>query len=580
MKKNIHKYSIFILALFLSSCANIVSPTGGPKDVTPPVVLKTFPENFSKEFKEKSVKIDFDEYVKIMDATSQLIVSPFMKVPPVLKIKGKSIVMDFKDTLKPNTTYSVSFGKAIADNNEGNVLLNYRYVFSTGKIIDTLTLKGIVKNAFTLKPEKGIFVFLYDNIFDSVPYKETPLYLSKTNEDGTFAFENVKNGKYKLFALKDGNNNFLFDPPSEMIAYCDSFVIPEQPEAKADTSKKSKTDSTIIDKQKKIKLDTLKTDSLKKNKIYNLSLFEENPALQKLLKVSATKYGNVTIVFRKPVEDLIITPLTKNLPASWNLQEMNITKDTVMLWLKNPDMDSLILKISDNNIISDTAEIALIKKNTEQKIKGRGSENRIVGIKTCVSNNGTFDFYKHFLMKCSSPIDEFNYKKIILTENKDTIKANYSFADSIKRLVNIDYKWKEKTTYNLFIPPGTFKDIFNRLNDTVKIKFTTTSLSDYGNIKIKIKPSEAKSNYIIQLVSEGDVVIQEKFSELNESLQFNNISPGNYKIKLIYDKNNNKKWDTGNYLKNIQPEKVKYYPSTIIVKSNWDLDLDWDMIKK
>jgi len=375
-----------------------------------------------------------------------------------------------------------------------------------------------------------------------------------------------------------------------MIAFCDSLVTPELPEKKVDTLKKNKADSTKIDSLKKIKTnttkannfkkiktDTTKIDTLKKNKIYNLFIFEENPALQKLLKASAVKYGNVVLVFRKPVENLVITPLTKNIAALWNLQEINTTKDTVMLWLKNPDMDSLILKISDNNEILDTAEIALIKKNTEQKIKGRGSENKIIGIKACVANNGTFDFYKNFSIKCSSPIIEFNYKKIILTENKDTIKANYSFADSIKRLVNIDYKWKEKTSYNLFIPPRTFKDIFNRLNDTVKIKFTTTSLSDYGNIKIKIKTSDLKSNYIVQLVSEGDIVIQEKFSELNESLQFNNVNPGNYNIKLIYDKNNNNKWDTGNYLKNIQPEKVKYYPSTIIVKSNWDLDFDWSI---
>ena len=581
MKKNIYKYSLFVFALLLSSCANIVAPSGGSKDVTPPVVQKTDPENFSKEFKSKSVKIDFDEYVKIVDATSQVVVSPYMKEPPVFKIKGKSIVMDFKDTLKPNTTYSVSFGKAIADNNEGNVLLNYCYVFSTGKIIDTLTLKGVVKNAFTLKPEKGIFVFLYDHIFDSVPYKETPLYLSKTNEDGSFAFVNVKNGKYKLFALKDGNSNFLFDPPGEMIAFSDSLVTPKPAEkVKVDTSKKNKTDSTKAGNLKKIKSDTTKLDTIKKNRSYNLSLFEEIPAKQKMLKAYAAKYGNVVLAFRKPLENLVISPLTKGLASSWDMQEMNDTKDSVTLWLKNPDMDSLVIKVTENNVILDTAEIALAKKGNNQKLRGKSDENKTVGIKACVSDNGSFDFYKNFSIKCFSPIAEFNSKKIILTENKDTVKAKYSFSDSIKRHVSIDYKWKEKTTYNLFIQPGTFTDIFNRLNDTLKIKFTTTSENDYGNIKIAIKNPESRSHYIVQLVAGlTDVVVQENFSELNEPIQFKNIAAGNYKIKLIYDNNNNKKWDTGNYLKKDQPEKIIYYPSAILVKSNWDLDLDWELSK-
>ena len=581
MKKNIYKYSLFVFALLLSSCANIVAPSGGSKDVTPPVVQKTDPENFSKEFKSKSLKIDFDEYVKIVDATSQVVVSPYMKEPPVFKIKGKSIVMDFKDTLKPNTTYSVSFGKAIADNNEGNVLLNYCYVFSTGKIIDTLTLKGVVKNAFTLKPEKGIFVFLYDHIFDSVPYKETPLYLSKTNEDGSFAFVNVKNGKYKLFALKDGNSNFLFDPPGEMIAFSDSLVTPKPAEkVKVDTSKKNKTDSTKAGNLKKIKSDTTKLDTIKKNRSYNLSLFEEIPAKQKMLKAYAAKYGNVVLAFRKPLENLVISPLTKGLASSWDMQEMNDTKDSVTLWLKNPDMDSLVIKVTENNVILDTAEIALAKKGNNQKLRGKSDENKTVGIKACVSDNGSFDFYKNFSIKCFSPIAEFNSKKIILTENKDTVKAKYSFSDSIKRHVSIDYKWKEKTTYNLFIQPGTFTDIFNRLNDTLKIKFTTTSENDYGNIKIAIKNPESRSHYIVQLVAGlTDVVVQENFSELNEPIQFKNIAAGNYKIKLIYDNNNNKKWDTGNYLKKDQPEKIIYYPSAILVKSNWDLDLDWELSK-
>jgi len=580
MNKNIFKYSVLVIVLFLGACASVVSPTGGPKDVTPPVVLKTIPANFSKEFKGKSVKIDFDEYVKITDANSQLLVSPFMKEIPDLKIKGRSIIMEFRDTLKPNTTYTVSFGKAIADNNEGNILLNYRYVFSTGTEIDTLVKKGIVKNAFTLKPESGICVMLYNRIYDSVPYKEVPCYISKTDESGAFTFTNVKNGKYKLFALKDGNNNFMFDQSDEKIAFSDSLVTPEPDDiVKVDSSKKNKADTTKINSLKKNKADSTKSDSLKKNKLVHLFLFQEVPVLQKVLKTSATRYGKVVLVFRKPVESLDFFPLTKNLPSPWNLQETNDTKDTITLWLKNPDMDSLNIIISDNNKILDTARIALIKKNAKQ-LKNKNEEFKTIALRAAVRDNGNFDFFSSFAIKSSSPISEFDFKKIILTENKDTIKAKYSFGDSIKRRILIDYKWKEKTGYNLFIPPGTFKDIYNLTNDTLKMKFTTTSSSDYGNIKIAIKTTDIIPGYIVQLVTEStDAVVRAKFSKLNESIKFDNVPPGNYKIKIIYDKNNNKKWDTGNYLQKIQPEKIIYYPSTILVKQNWDLDLDWEITK-
>ncbi len=551
MKKNLQKYWFCLFVMFLEACANVVTPSGGAKDVTPPKVIKSIPELNSKNFKGKSVRIDFDEFVKVTDAASQLMVSPFMKETPEIKLKGKHIVIDFKDTLKSNTTYSVSFGKSIADINEGNVLTNYRYIFSTGNIIDSLTLKGFIKNAFTLKAESGIFVMLYDNAYDSVPYKEMPYYISKSDESGSFSFTNIKNGKYKIFALKDANSNYLFDQPDEMIAFSDSLVTPQP-------------------------IDTAKADSLRKNKLYNLSLFEEIPATQKMLKAFAAKYGKIVLVFRKPVEDLSIIPLTKNLPVSWDFQEINKTKDTITLWLKNPDMDSLVFKVLDNNIILDTAEISLVKKSAKQN-RGKGEEVKNVGIKACVSNNGTFDFYKPFTIESSTPVSDYNFSKIVFIENKDTGKVVFTFTDSIRKNIKMEYKWKEGTAYSLFIPPGTFKDIFGTSNDTVKINFKTTSAKDYSNIKLSLISHDLTCNLIVRLVTENDAIIQEIYSPPDKAIQFNYVLPGNYKIKVICDSNNNKKWDTGNYLKKIQPEKVFYYPSAITTKANWDVSLDWEI---
>jgi hypothetical protein len=553
MKIFFQKYWFCFFILFLGACANIVTPSGGPKDITPPKVLKAVPDSNSKNFNGKSIKIEFNEFVKVTDIANQLIVSPFIKNLPEVKIRGKSLLIELKDTLKPNTTYSLSFGKSISDNNENNVLNNYRYVFSTGNTIDSLTMKGNVNNSFSLKPEIGVFVMLYKLYDDSVPYKALPFYISKTGEKGDFYFSNIIKDKYKIFVLKDGNGDYLYDQPGEKIAFLDSLITPQV-------------------------IDTGKVDSAKKNIAYKLFLFEEEPTQQKMLKAYAAKYGKLIIIFRKPVENLSLIPFTKNIPASWNLIEKSVTKDTVTIWLKNPDMDSLIFQISDNNKILDTARLMLVKKGNG-KNHGRGEDVKNIGLYTNV-NNSTFDYYRTLSIMSNSPISEYNFNKIIFTENKDTIKPTFAFDDSIRKTIRVDYKWKEETNYKLFIPPGTFKDIFGLANDTLKINFKTTSLKNYGNIKLKLHSPKIDYNLIVQLiVGDNDLVIQERVLSSTDIINFQYVIPGNYKIKIIYDANNNKKWDTGNYLKKSQPEKVIYYPAPLSLKPNWDLDLDWDISK-
>lgn len=552
MRKYYKKYLLYLPVLFLGACANIVTPSGGAKDILPPIPLKAFPPSYSIDFKKNSIRIDFDEFVKITDAANQIVVSPFMKEAPEMKLKGKSVIVDFTDTLKPNTTYTVSFGDAIADITENNVLSNYRYVFSTGNVIDSLMLKGSVKNAFTLKPESGLLVMLYDHTEDSVPCKETPLYISKTNESGTFSLTNVRSGKYKIFALRDANSNYLFDQPNEKIAFMDSLVSAEP-------------------------VDTAKKDSVRITLSIDLYLFEEIPSMQRLLKTYPAQYGKLVFVFRKPVQNISFKPLSKNVMDSWNLQEINTTKDTITLWMKNPDLDSLTLQISDNNMILDTAEIALIKKDAA-KNRGKGDNNyKNIQLKINTSDRSAFDFYKSLTIESSTPLALAEFNKIILKENKDTVKTTFLFTDSIKRIVRMDYKWKEGTAYSLFIPPGTFKDIFGISNDTTKIDFQTSALKDYGNIKMKLKSNTLNCKLIVQLVTENDVLIQEKYSTANETVKFDYVLPGNYKIKVVCDVNGNNKWDTGNYFKKILPEKIYYYPSAIKIRANWDMDQDWEI---
>jgi hypothetical protein len=541
--------------LVAASCANIVTPTGGIKDVIPPAVLESSPETGAKNYNGKNIKITFDEFVKLTDVATQVIISPFSLEQPDIKVKGKSVVVSFNDTLKSNTTYSIAFGDAISDITENNILSAYHFVFSTGSVIDSLSIKGVVKNAFTQKVESSIYVMLYTMYDDSVPIKETPLYLARTGANGTFDFYNIPGGQYKIFALKDVNSNYLFDQPNEKIAFLESLLKP-------------------------LAIDTIKDTALAKNSV-QLNLFEENAATQRMMKSYPAMYGKVNLVFRKPLETFDLNEIIKK--GSGFMTEINKTKDTLSLWMKNPDDDSLFLEVRENNVILDTAEIALIKKGAKSKDKTGGSSIPTLRIKHSIANKSAYDYFKAVTIDFSDPISKYDFSKVIITENKDTVMASFRFdysgilSDTIRRKLVIDYKWKEGTNYTLFIPPATFRDIFNLPNDTLKVDFKTSEQKNYGNIILNVKSENLNDHLIVQLVTESDAMIYEKFLSGSGTVKFDFVSPGSYKFKLIVDSNNNGKWDTGNYLKNIQPEKVFYDPSSIQVKANWDMNLEWSI---
>lgn len=554
MKGNWINYFLFFITLFVVSCANIVTPTGGLKDVLPPKVTQTNPKNHQINFSGRSISIAFDEFIKLNDAYSQVVVSPYLKNQPDLKIHGKAIIVKFLDTLAENTTYTVSFGNAISDITEGNILKGYDFSFSTGNDFDSLQIHGTVENAYTLKPEAGVYVMLYKVYSDSVPLLEKPFYISKTNESGLFELKNIKLQKYKIFALRDADADLLFGMPNEEIAFVDSLVNPEES-------------------------DTSKVDSLRKTNAVKLFLFKELPAKQKLLKSMSAGYGKAVFIFRLPVQQLNIKSLQ---PFSENenfLKEFSKNKDTLTLWLKNYEKDSLILEFKDQDNAPDTASIALVKKNAD-KARGKGEEAaKVVKLSTNI-NAGGFDFYKTFNIQASAPIEKNNTSKIFLVEEKDTVFPTFQFSDSIHRNLSLNYKWKEDISYKLTILPGAFTDIFGNPNDTLKQIFRTTKTENYSNIAIQFSAGNNHCTYLVQLLNDKDNLLGEYSTEMSANIEFKNVSPGSYKVRVICDANNNDKWDTGNYLKKIQPEKVFYYPALITVRSNWDQQIEWNIQSK
>ena len=535
-------FNWLLLVLLLASCAQQVAPGGGPKDTTPPEIVKSTPENFSTSFNASTITLVFDEYVQLKDINNQLIISPPLEKNPKMRIKGKSLVMDFESKFKENTTYTFNFGNSIADITENNILDSNLFIFSTGSFIDSLTLSGKVETAFNIKAEKEIYVMLYQNTEDSVPYKEKPAYLSKTKENGTFQITNIKNGNYKAFALKDLNNNFIFDQPAELIAFSDSLII-------MDTSK-----------------------------VLNFLLFEEAQNKQYLKKSFAEQYGKLTFIFNLPTEKVEITPLHHTFKKAWFIEEASLKRDTVSYWLTDIEgLDTLSVFINDNKTIADTAVIAIGKK--ESKTEGPKGRKKAEPLHLSISNNAgkstAFDLNKSLLLQLSHPIIDYDLSKIVLTKGADTLKFESRFEDEALRRFEIKYTWQEDTTYQLFIPPGTFHDIFGLSNDTLIIPLKTQQLKHYGNLKLKYDVPDKGHNYIVQLMDEKEGIVMQSIIKGAETINYGYLDPKPYKLKIIYDLNNNGKWDTGNYLKKLHPEKVIYYQDAITVRSNWDMELEW-----
>ena len=217
--------AFLLIGCLLYSCANIVAPEGGIKDIIPPEIVKSDPPNFATSFSGKEIRIQFDEFIQLKDISKNLLISPPFDNPPDCRIKGRSLIIRFEDSLLKNTTYNLFFGDAIADLNEGNPLKGYRFVFSTGAALDSMQISGTVRDALTLESQKEVNILLYDKFEDSIPFKEKPKYVCRSQANGNFIFENLGKGPYKMLALKEKNNNFMFDDKSEEIGFIDSLVV-------------------------------------------------------------------------------------------------------------------------------------------------------------------------------------------------------------------------------------------------------------------------------------------------------------------------------------------------------------------
>lgn len=535
MKNSFIKIFFSAIALLgLYSCANQVAPQGGDKDTKPPKITKSSPENFSTGFDSKKIEITFDEYIQLKDLSSQLIVSPPLSKTPLTKIRQKSLVVQLDDTLKPNTTYTLNFGNSILDINESNVLENFQYVFSTGDIIDSLKISGKIENAWDKKTEKGILVMLYKMHDDSLPLKSRPDYFAKTNEKGDFQITNIAPASYKIFALKESNADYIFNAPDESVAFLDSQVV-------ANSSN------------------------------HTLELFSEKP-MQRVLKSYSEEPGKAVVIFSQPAQDVNYRVITDSAKCDLAFVEESKKKDTLIFWYRNQNLDSLIFYFSNSKTIHDTVTIRLFKN--EGKTFSR--KKSVLSISANVKSGESFDLNKNLVLHFNHPVSKSDFSKIIFTEDSIPITGSQIiFTDSLKRNLMIKHKWKEKSTVRLFIPPATFTDLFGLNNDTLISTFKVRQLTDYGTLALKVNVATKGTQYIVMLIDDKENMYRTSVIHSDTVLNYDFLDPRIYRLKIIEDGNGNGEWDTGNYLRKIQPEKIMYYPEAITIRANWDVDVNW-----
>ena len=518
------------VAVLVHSCAQIVPLSGGDKDVVAPIEQESYPANGSTNFSDKEVSITFDEFIRLKNLQQQLIVSPLMDPAPEVLVKGKKLVIKIKSELKENTTYSLNFGTAIEDITEGNAIPNYKYVFSTGDYLDSLSISGQVVDAFKLEAMDGMYVMLYDQMEDSVPSLELPRYITRADENGNYTISNIAGGSYKLFALGDMNSNYLFDLPNEAIGF---------------------------------EIDPITIDSSVSS--HKIAVFTEEIQKQYISKVEHRKYGRLDIVFNQPTKDLSVTSLNHQFKKAWFIEEKNKSGDTLTYWFSDLDgLDSLSLLFKDGAEVIDTIAVGLIPR----------SEFKDSTLYLMSNLSEEFDLNKAIQFKASRPVVNYVEEDIVLFEDSVQVKAKIEFRDKAMRKLNLIYPFKENTAYRVEIPPKSIEDYLGLFNDTIRMSFKTKRLSHYGNVKLSVN-SSYDEQLLLQLITGQETVVQQDIINGKAEIDYSFLQPGDYQLKVIVDSNKNGKWDTGDYYNKIKPEKVVIYPQAINVRSNWDQELDW-----
>lgn len=526
------------LSIFLVSCANRISLTGGPKDELPPVLdtLSSF-KNEQTLFVKQKIQLNFNEFIELKSAAKQVVVSPPLNYLPVIVGKGKQVVFDFneKEILKEEATYVVNFGEAISDYTEGNKIKNFTIVFSTGDYIDSLSMRGTVKDAKSQKPVENYLVMLYDSFFDSIVYQKKPFYFAKTAKDGTFQINNIRADTFKLFVLNDKNLDYIYDPQSEEIGFREELVIIE--------------DTSNID--------------------LNIETFKEE-APPRFLSYEVRNRGLIELLFDR-TPDISSLKIIDSIEVDHLFQRAN--EYSINLWYIDLLRTKMSLEFKTDELKVDTISLRInLRSNTDP--------DTLLGV-DLEKPKSTYGLHPDFPITINTtyPIRSFDTSKILVVDtlSLDTLIVDVTLDSITFRKLFLHYLWQEQSQFSLIMYPGFITDLWGHSHDTITTQVSIAERIDFGSIELNIINLPTDTTYLISIKEKETLVQQFSLNGLDTLIKIEKLPPAEYSIEIIEDINENKKWDPGNYLLKKQSERIFKTIQLEKLKENWILEYEVDI---
>lgn len=615
------------VSVLLVACASIGSPEGGPRDYTPPQVVKSSPEAGALNFKGQKVEITFDEIVNLKDQQKKVIVSPAPKSMPMIRTVGKKLTIEFREPLEENTTYVIDFSNAIEDNNESNQLDGYTFAFTTGDVIDTLAVSGIVLRANDLEPMQHVIVGLHSNL-DDTAFTNIPLErVSRTNDRGKFTIRNLKPGNYHVFALGDVDGDYRM-ARTEDIAFLDEIIVPS-------TSEYTSQD-TVFTYDHRIDTVTTGTHTMFLPNDLLLCMFNEGYRSHYLRQTSRPADNKLHVLFGAPNDTLpqleVLRPAEHQ--RDWYRVERTVDNDSLFYWITDSAMiktDTIIVAMTYLRTdtadrleqVTDTIRFGYRKPNSlvkeeekkakekadrakrlaqllekQEKAAAQGKEldegeldeikelqridpNEIPKINMELTRNGNIDVGDSIVLKFDTPIASINPGGVHLEMKRDTLWVPYPGTVPQFRPVDdcnpmrywLPVAMQPDSTYRLAIDSAAVTSVYGLHNEPLKKELKVKGLEQYANVFFKVN---VKDSAFVELLGSSEKLMRTATVK-NGEFEFDNVPPGTYYLRLTIDANGNGKWDTGNYKSHIQPEEVYYYPKKLRLRANWDLDESWNI---
>lgn len=530
IKRIIFVYSIglFWLATFVSGCASMQSPTGGPKDTIPPGIVEENPKNFTKNFVSEKVEIEFNEFIKLANEYTEISISPAIDIPPEFRVKKENLGIEFKQKLEENTTYSINFGKAITDVNESNILKNYSYVFSTGNEIDSLSISGKVINALTKEKLKDVTVFILPVNQDSLFGKKKASVFNITDTAGTFKLSNLRENTYRLYALLEQGGDRIYNAENEEIGFLNNPI------------KLTKDTSGII-----------------------LQVFKEYPSVLTIKDRRIEGDGRISLTFNKPISAPTLSIIEPANIDKDKTVEFNLRRDSATIWLPELTFDSIDVVVNSAGKAIDTVTLRRSKRDTY--VRSLVASDNLTA--------GKIRPGSELSLKFTSPIQSYQESQITLLEDSVVTKGYQLIKNpgSLKSY-SLRYPWKIKKQYTLKLAENAFTDILGTKSKVYTKKFELDIEDNYGSISINFSVPDTSKSYLIQWLNEKKDVLKQTTIRKNSVLNYIRYPTAKYLIRVIYDTNTNGEWDTGNIKERKQPENTWTFEKTISLRPNWDLE--------